>query len=547
MLEKVKRLLDQIGGPNSLSIWSFVATIPIAILVSSTYKGTPTWSEVLVWQSIVLGVHVILGVLMFIALKTILRGNGRKPRPFVAIAFFVFLGTIRGLALDFAQNTVGIAGAIFQERMAVNILGSIVALSVVAIVVDDFRHDREIVQRLEKARSVLTNLRASKESILEEADVKVLERVRTEIQNALEHDSSNPERVRAISEDIARRFSHELYAQSKFPNPIQETNMIAKLTLREAFSLMRAPSPLAVALIVEMTIFPAVAARFGILVALENAVFGGLLIYLGCWIISKINLDSLQTPIRLVLLISILASTGGLAAAICALFVPELNAIFPERIIGIATGVSGIGIALSLSEAIKEGRILRQRSLSQALSSERKLVDAIGKEFESRRLKAASFLHGKIQSELIAKSVTGEQTEEIVRVINRLFSEYSITPTSNFHERFHNLIRAWSAVLEIKLQIHEDVNQVLLHNHERCELLLDVFSEALTNVIRHSSGKEALVSIFMSDKDISIKVTSDGALSEKSVAGIGLKQLSDRGVEVIIESSNMQTTLSARV
>jgi hypothetical protein len=545
MLIHLKRVLNQIGGPSSISIWSWLATIPIAILVSSTYEGTPTIREIFVWQSIVLMIHVVLGMFMFIAAKTFLTPEDRSPRPLTAISFFALLGTFRGLALELAQNTVGIAGAVFSERMAVNIAGSIIALSAIAIVVDDFRHDQQIVQRLQSARVAFRDLRAREESLLREADIDVLEAIRKEIENALRSDSSNADKVRAISQDIVRRISHDLYSQSSNLTMTKVATERVKFAFTEAFALMRAPHPLAVTLLVELTIFPAVVLRFGILLAIENAIVGGLLIYLGCRFVRNINFDSMWSPFRLLALSLILATAGGVAAFVCSALIPELNSIYPERVIGIATGVAGVGIAVSLRQAIQDGRVRRQESLSNALASESKILEFINQQIESRRRKAAGFLHSKVQSELIAKSLTGETTDEVIKVINKLFSEYSTPRRVDSQSRIEDLLSTWSAVLEIQLNFDEEARKALELDEGRGDLLDDFLCEALTNVIRHSSDKKALISIYMHEGRICSKVISEGSISGAPKRGIGLKRLTDRGISILLESSSHQTSLIA--
>lgn len=547
-MTNLRRVLGQIGGNNALSLWSFIATIPLAILVSSTYEGTPSIGEVIVWQSIVLAVHAALGLIMYIAKRTIFdKGSLRAlTRPALALAFFALLGTVRGLALEGAQNVVGISGAVFQERMAVNILGSVIALSVIAIVVDDFRHDQQIVHRLENARAAIANLRKEEDSLLRNADIAVLEQVHRQIEEELQHDSISGSQVREISEKIVRRVSHELHGDSNKLQVASYPLSKVKLTSREAFALIRAPHAFAVASLVELAIFPAVLFRFGALVALENAVIGGVLIYSGCWLINTIHLNSLSAPIRFFILFILLVCTGSFAATVASVFIPPLDAIYPERIIGISTSVAGVGIALALRRAIHDGRIRRQENLSEALASEAKLFESMNNQIQERRRSAASFLHGTIQSELIAKSLSGETAAKIRAVISQHFSNYANPPASDARSKLEDLVNAWSAVLDIELHVDDGVRQKLSNDYRRSEMLLDIVSEGLTNAVRHSSGKKITIVLMMNDGVIVARVTSHGALVMRPEPGIGLKQLADHGIEVHLESHDNQTTLTAR-
>ena len=86
--------LQQIGGRNAISRWSWIITIPLAVLVSSNYAASTTLDQVVLWQSIVLAVHVLLGLAMWVAWKTVLPATNRASRPVTALVFFGLLGLL---------------------------------------------------------------------------------------------------------------------------------------------------------------------------------------------------------------------------------------------------------------------------------------------------------------------------------------------------------------------------------------------------------------------------------------------------------------------
>ena len=544
-MTSVRRGLQQIGGRNAISIWSWIITIPLTILVSSTYAGTPSVPEVLVWQGIVLAVHGLLGGVMWMAAKTILPNRERPSRPLVALGFFAFLGLARGLLLQAAQDSVGISGGVFSERLAVNIVGSMVALAAIAIVVDDYRTDEAIVQRLESARRTLTRLRDEQETALRAADIDVLEQVQERIESELGAAGADPARVRAIADEIVRPISHELAESdmSRLPSTSEESGPRVRLTFGDAFGLMKAPSPLAVAVIVEATIIGAVAVRFGIQVAVVNAMLGGGLIFLGCWALVRFLPLAASPWWRLITLVLALAAVAIAATLVAASIVTPLQATFPAGWIGVAVGVVGAGIALSLWSAVNAGRAQRQQELAQVVAEEASEVERLSTVIEERRLQAARFLHGPIQGELIAAALRRDNPDEVRATVARRFSDYGEIPERSVEFQVRNVLDAWASILEITFQAEPIIWQLLEVDSRRSTLLVDALSEGLTNVVRHSAGREVLVSVEPTGRSLELRVRSMGSSGSQRNSGWGLDQLEARGADVALEGTTDFTEL----
>lgn len=93
-----------------------------------------------------------------------------------------------------------------------------------------------------------------KQTVRPAADKDVLDRVQAAVETALSESGATSERCRQISEEIVRPISHEL-AEARPATllmPHESPERKARLTFAEAFAATAAPSPLAVALLLEI-------------------------------------------------------------------------------------------------------------------------------------------------------------------------------------------------------------------------------------------------------------------------------------------------------
>ncbi len=527
-------VLQQIGGRSAISIWSWVITIPLAIVVSSVYEPDPSWVDVLAWVGIVLAVHVLLGGFMWVASRSFLANTDRPSRPLVAVAFFASLGLVRALLLQFAQDNVGIAAGVFSGRLAVNVIGSVVALSAIAIVVDDYRTDEGIVRRLRIARDALMRIRDNEAATLRSADLEVLAQVERRVADELSRVGADPVGVRTIASDIVRPVSHELVTAPPdvITGEVDDAAHRTRLTFSDAFGRLRPPSPPAVAIVLEATILAAVAVRFGVPIALANLVLGGALICVGCWILVRLLPLPRGPWARLLILAAALAAVGACAAAVTGAILDPIGSTFPAGLIGVSGGVCGIGVAVSLRAAVNAGRQARQEALADAVGEQAGEIERLRGAIEQRRLQAGRFLHGTIQGELIAAALRGDTPQQIRSTVAQRFAEYGITVERTAEDQVRGVIDAWATVLDIDDTIDPGCWSTLDEHPERLHLLVDALSEGLTNVVRHSSSRAALVTLESTNLSLTLRVRSRGTLISPRDPGVGLEQLRARGARV---------------
>jgi hypothetical protein len=545
-VERWRRGWDQIGGANALTVWSWIATIPLALVVSSVYVGTPTLKDVVVWTSVVIAAHALLGVVMWLAWLTVLTHRERRSRPIAALVVFGAIGALRGVMMHTAQDITGIGGGVFIERMGINVIGGIVVFSAIAIVVDDFRIDAEIRARLQEATQALGSVRDEEEHALQAADLDVLARVQLAVQRALDEAGTDASRAREVSEQIVRPVSHEL-AEAAIDIDLPAGSGRAtqqRLAFSDAFAATAAPSPIAVAVLIELATLGAVLGRFGPLVAMANALLGGLLVLLGGLAIRRFLPLPCRVFPRLGTLAIAFALVGALSSMVVSALVSSVIAPFPVAVPGVMAGVAAAAIAVSLSAAVVTGRRQRLDEMALAVAASAGEVDRLRAAVVERRTNAARFLHGPIQGELIAAALRGDHPDVVRAAIRNRFDEYGSVPTSRpVREQVMEVVDAWSSILDVTFDIDEEVWPRIQSELARAELLVDGLSEGFTNVLRHSVGRTVGVEVRTIEEEIVLLITSLGGVDRESKSGIGLAQLRKRGVDVDLLSREGMTTL----
>ena len=130
----------RIGGPNAVTVWSWWATLPLA-LVASAYGGALAGLPLVPWIVCAFAVNLFLIVPLVIVRATCLSSRPRPSRPALAVLTFATLGALR------SQLMVGVAAAmgyfdvatILWEWPLMGAIARAFSLSIIAVVVDSVR------------------------------------------------------------------------------------------------------------------------------------------------------------------------------------------------------------------------------------------------------------------------------------------------------------------------------------------------------------------------------------------------------------------------
>lgn len=549
-MNSLGRMLHQVGGSNAISVWSWIVAAPISVVAGSRYASAPTTSEFMTWTAILIGINLLLALPLWLAWWLLRHGGLRGAlRPVVVLTSFAVLGLLRALLVQAAHEATGIGVASFAERAVISISGSIVVLTVIAVIVDDFRSDAAVVYRLTRARAEMAALAEQESALLDEADRKVLDEVRAALTVELHSAGTDSRRVRELVDSIVRPISHQLAEAGGTDIRIDGGSSvgIGRIGIASTLGRTRAPSPLAVAVIIEVTVLGFVLVTTPPWVAVVNFFVGGALILFAGKGVTALLPSRGPGGVRLLAIAIAYAVVGAAAATGMSVFLTMVTDPFPNYWLGVMVITSATGVAVSLWSAIADGRRARQEAMARALSDEALMIERLRDAVAARRREAARFLHGTVQAELVTAALRGDAPTAVRDSLAGLFDRYGRDEPRPASEQFTGALADWGAVLDLEV----DVDSSCLASLDACsdgfDLLMDALSEGLTNVVRHSPDRRALVRVYREAGRWRLMVTSAGTPRGAGGGGIGLAQLRERGAEVDLRISDSATTLTAVV
>lgn len=545
----LRRSLAQIGGPYAITFWAWLVTLPLTVLISSVYATRPSAREVLAWTTALVVIHVVIGLLMLLARLTVLPGHLRRSRPITAVTVFAFLGLARAVLLATAQEWTGLGAFDPSERIAFNMVASVVLFSAIAIVIDEYRTDSAIVERLESAQQSLTALRTHEVASLADLDRRLLHEVQRDIEHRLTEQDMDAEQLRHLSESVVRSMSHELTRPTMVADVVDTSGARTSVwrTASQVMGRMAFPSAVAVVGTYVLLVFGVVAARYGFMIGVINAVVSSLASLVGLAALRRWMPLPRGGLLRVIVITSSTAAVGGIAAVVNGWEMSLLVDDFPVSVPAVSAGLVGLTLVISAWVAAAQGRAERQEAMSTAVEEEALEVARIQDLLNERRLAAGRFLHGTVQNELIAASMRGDSAEAVQSAIQRAFASYGDKPRTPTRGTLEGLLRSWSTVLDITSHIDERAWAAIDADPARGQLLVDLVSEGLTNAVRHTRGRSIVVEVTEDEGDLSVRVVTEGALQVAGDPGIGLKDLRNRGADVQLLTDGGTTVLAGHL
>jgi hypothetical protein len=536
-----RRWLNQIGGPNALSIWSWLITLPIGLIVSNitTSPSTADWNPLL-WAAVLVAVQVLLGGLMWIAAVTLLPHRTRSSRPVLALAVFATLGLIRVGLLEVLDPLFGPQGSDLESRVLTNVVGGTILLALIAIVVDDYRTHSEIAGQLRRAEASLQWLADQESETLRAADLDELALVRSQVEAQLRDGDSGAEHIRQISESIVRTRSHYLAETPGLDIPAHAADpRSGREIARSVIRGLSWPNPIALALLTEVLALASVATSWSWSVAIANAVIAGLLIVAATTIARRFIPLPRATWARPVVIALGMALLALGVSALSSILVSAITAPFQPALGIAATLLVVVGLGISVWTSVTRDRQRQREVMMTAVSDEARELERIHGEVARRRTAAAEFLHGPIQGQLVASALKGDSNEEALEAVEKRFAQYSASSaTWDAQEQVAELISAWAGVMSIKVTCSADTWDRLRRTPLTSRLLVDTLSEALTNSVRHGTVADVDVAIATDEIEdhvrVSLTVTSLGTLTRGTGHGTGLARLMDRGADITL-------------
>jgi hypothetical protein len=152
------KLLSAVGGPNGLSIWTWLISLVFTVLITGIVEPLEQSTVNLQWLAAVLTSQAILGLGIWIAIPAVLPKAGQPSRQIAAITVLVVLGAIRALTMQAGSVLSGYDdGFSLTDRLVFGIGYSVIFGILIALVVDGARTHIATVRHLRGAQAIVTN------------------------------------------------------------------------------------------------------------------------------------------------------------------------------------------------------------------------------------------------------------------------------------------------------------------------------------------------------------------------------------------------------
>jgi len=547
-VKDARQLLRQIGGPNALSIWSWIITLPLALVVGNLAPQSPTQNySVIVWTTVLFVIHVVLGAVMWLAAVTLLPHRSRPPRPVVALSVFVILSAARVILLEVLDPIFGPQGTTLESRIFTNVVGGTIILALIAVLVDDYRTHATIERQLRQAQASLQWLAEREPDALRAADLDEIANVRARVEVELRGGATGPDHIRKISNSIVRAQSHYL-AEEQGPDLVhhEPSDRTPREVTRSILRGLNWPNPYALAFVVELLVFPSVVTGWTWSVAIANALIAGFFIAIAAAGVRRfINLPD-SAWARPVVIVAVLAGLAIMLSYASSVLVTAISEPFPPAVGPAVVLLLAVGLGLSTWNSVTRDRRQRRESMLSAVSEEAQTLERVHGEVARRRAAVAEFLHGPIQSQLVASALKGETNEEALEAIEKRFAEYNASTTRwDVQEQVAALTDAWADVMTIRISCTTEIWQRLQREQLTARLLVDTLSEAVTNAVRHGEVADIDVSIEEADNRVQLTVSSLGTLTNDIGNGTGLARLVDRGARITLDQVHERVVMHA--
>jgi len=549
--------LSACGGPNALSIWTWLASVVFTVSITGIVEPLQAGSFNLPWLAAVVTSQAILGIGVWFAITFVLPKEGQAPRPLAVFATLVLLGAIRAVTMQAGSELSDYNdGFSITERLVFGVGFSVVFGIVLALVVDGARTHISTMQQLRGAQEIVTNETRSDERQLDQLHEGIVSHVQQQLLDALSQSDLKPQMIRAWARDIVRPLSHELAEVARNRAEVEPAMDLPRVKVypweraQQVAASMRPPSAIALVAIAESLAFLVLLEYESLLVALAHVSLGSVFILLTMWLFGV-----LYRPTRHYLLNAASIALGLTAVAVISVVGTDLLVRFlspaSDSYRLYIVSIVFLGLTLSIHRAVREIQNEAEANLTETVSRLTEHRQRVQASLRSAQASASRFLHDSIQGILYAGALSGAQPADIRQDVVRAFREFAEPVTHPTRDqqraRLDQLIEMWDQAFPVEACFNDSVVTTILDDPELTDRLIDVLSEGLTNAAKHSLASGAVVSIDQLDNAIIVTVTTPGCLADRAAAGLGTRSLTNSSAHWTLQEESHSTVLTAHL
>ena len=572
-----------LGGPNAISVWSWIVTTGIAVIISAAYE-VPTF-DFRLWQRLGLVLITQVALIPVFVVGHVILVRLRTSKPLVGLASFAVIGVARGVVITLLAPSIeplARPGMVYQVILGVTY--ALLSLPFIAVVVDALRSHRGLQARVLAAQEGWETALRTTETKFDaeyalyrqriESDVNARIITLTDELASVAREATTAgavvaaEELRRLSAQVVRPLSHELILESGPARiaPITFTPPPSLLGLKDvlrdaaktptaghwvvcaALVLLGAVglAPLATTPLIALnSVWDVVI--FGLVPMLVLAVGGRLWSRLSsgaAWLASGV----------LWVALACLGVTG--TAALCYLLTGEAAFYWIA---------GGFYVLISFGTVIAWTGFRRLRALDEEyvvlLAEQEDQAATVMARLERNRRHLGLVLHGSVQSSLAQAARSLEQwadgmdtdalpdvVAEVRRALDAAMASVDFGPPTG--DSLASILRErmalWGESIECVLTVSDDVSDV--DDPLLIEQVGDIVGEAVTNAVRHGQADEVSVVVRLSGNALVLLVSDNGLGPGESLPpGGGLGHLMQSGFAWTLEREGNRTVLSVRI
>ena len=177
------------------------------------------------------------------------------------------------------------------------------------------------------------------------------------------------------------------------------------------------------------------------------------------------------------------------------------------------------------------GQSAESEFLEKQISKEKLEMLILKREEERLSRELAKYLHGTIQSRLMASAMALERAgrkgdkkalerelEEAYKSLRVPSASYFSAPEASFKEEINKVVSKWNDLMKVKVKISPTVPDIASH---KAQEIGNVVNEGLSNSFRHGGATEVSVNINGNSKQVYIEVTDNGSGISGGKPGLG--------------------------
>jgi len=554
---KTPTWLSSIGGPNALSIWTWLLSLIWTVAVTGVLEPLQQGRFTYGWLFAVIASQTIIGLALWVAIRAVLPKPGNRPRPYAVLAVLIALGVVRAVTMQAASNITNYDdGFTLADRLVFGIGYSLVFGVLIALVVDGARTHARTMAHLRSAQEELQADLDRDETELDRLHEDLVRDVQDELLAGLSQSDLAPEHIRGWARDVVRPLSHELAELADAPREgdrsfeLEPSSVPVSDRVKLILSAMRLPPIPGVLAIVESLAFLVLLQYESPAIALAHATIGAAFITATLLIFTRVYRPTIRPVANAALIamgLTAMATISVLGTDVMVrAFFPAPNS-YPIYIVSILI----ISLALSVYQAFRSTQTAAEEVLAQTvweLIAERQRVETAIRSAQSR---SSKFLHDSIQGILYAGALSEASPSTIRKDIIAAFTAFKEEPTERTPQdrraSLDRLLDMWSAALDVQFSIDDESRRVLFDSQQATEQLLAALSEGLTNAAKHSIALTVLVDVSSSEEGILLTVTTQGRIAQGALAGLGSRRALGAADQWSITSTHNRTVLTAQL